>query len=441
MHSAWWPRASLRPFVRQSDLGRVETNRAHASRIVVRSRGRTRGLHVRRWSVPCGRRTSGAPDASEGTTASPHESTGPSDESSAGPATTGDATGIDDSGGAESSDGGRLEPDCDAGAPVDAPDETWTWIEIEGTSCAFSGTAGFAINPTARSTKLLVALEGGGACFSEGDCDASRLEGIDAFDLTSNLPELRLFDRDAASNPFADYSFVFVPYCTGDFHSGDHVTEWGASHVGFANMRAFLDRIVPTFCDAEHVVLTGFSAGGFGATFNYPQVHEAFGSTAVDLVDDSGPYMQPPWMSSAMQAMFDAGWGFRANMPADCTDCSVGWHALYPYIAGRWPMTACRSSAPATTIDPRALRPVHAALSLGFRGRDRCTGRRSIGAAAQRARLLHRGQRPRVPADDAPGRARRRRHEPRAVPARPNRRRPALDRRSPLTRRIGVVAS
>jgi hypothetical protein len=283
-----------------------------------------------------------------GTSSGTAEDDGPAGTTSSddAPATTdGGASTSDDaptSGADESTDDAGTtdtgaRPDCDAGPPVDAPPDEWTWVEVEGTSCALAGTAGFAINPTNASSNVLVALEGGGACFSQSDCESSRLNGIDAFDLLSNLPELRLFDRGIASNPFADYSFFFVPYCTGDFHSGDNVTDWGASHVGFANMRSFLDRIVPTFCDAEHVVLTGFSAGGFGATFNYAQVHEAFGSTAVDLVDDSGPYMAPPWMPSDMQADFDAAWGFRANMPADCTDCASRWDALYPYVAQRWP--------------------------------------------------------------------------------------------------------
>ncbi len=34
---------------------------------------------------------------------------------------------------------------------------------------------------------------------------------------------LWLFDRGDGDNPFADASYVFVPYCTGDLHAGSRV--------------------------------------------------------------------------------------------------------------------------------------------------------------------------------------------------------------------------
>src|ERR1700683_4943900 len=82
------------------------------------------------------------------------------------------------------------------------------------------------------------------------------------------------FDRTAAANPFKDYSYVYVPYCTGDNFAGANVVQYGgmtAMHVGFRNVSAFLSRIVPTFPAATHVVLAGSSAGGFGAIFNWGQ--------------------------------------------------------------------------------------------------------------------------------------------------------------------------
>lgn len=266
--------------------------------------------------------TSDPDSASIGTlTAASTETGTPVDTSSSDAGTTGDPIG----------------PDCTSGEPIDAAPETWTWIPFPDTHCALDGNAGIAINPAARGNKLLIALEGGGACFTESDCQSSRLNGIDDAAVLGMLAAPGPFDRSLASNPFAEYSYVFVPYCTGDFHSGDNVTDWGAQHVGYANMGAFLERVVPTFCDTEQVVLTGFSAGGFGASFNYTRVHEAFGSVAVDLIDDSGPYMTPAWMPSDVQALFDASWGFRANMPADCDGCATGWDALYTYAATRWP--------------------------------------------------------------------------------------------------------
>src|SRR5688572_24341365 len=98
-----------------------------------------------------------------------------------------------------------------------------------------------------------------------------------------------------------------------------------------------MERILPTFCDADRVLVTGTSAGGFGATFNYDFIHGLFGSIPVDLVDDSGPYMHPPWMPAGMQAAFDQEWGFVANVPPGCAACGSTWHELYVHAATAWP--------------------------------------------------------------------------------------------------------
>ena len=65
-----------------------------------------------------------------------------------------------------------------------------------------------------------------------------------------------MFNRGNARNPVKDWNFVYVPYCTGDVHLGtkdNGMVEGvdGAQHfVGRLNMKAFLNRIVPTFTDA-----------------------------------------------------------------------------------------------------------------------------------------------------------------------------------------------
>src|SRR5690606_5667790 len=101
------------------------------------------------------------------------------------------------------------------------------------------------------------------------------------------------FDVDADKNPVGDWSFVFVPYCTGDVHAGDRADQavpdvGGAQQfVGYRNVAAYLERIVPTWSGVGHVLVTGESAGGFGAAFNYDRIADAFPGTRVTLLDDS----------------------------------------------------------------------------------------------------------------------------------------------------------
>jgi hypothetical protein len=258
-----------------------------------------------------------------------------SQASTAGPGGTG-AGGDGGSGGTPSTGGSAGSP-CDVGEPVMAPEDTWTYVPVDGAVCATAGTtAGFFINPTSASKRLVIFFQGGGACFNQADCQASSLGGFDEMQQLNGLGQNPFFNRNLASNPFAQYSFVFFPYCTGDFHSGSTVASYGMQHQGHANVQLYMNRVLPTFCDAEYVLVTGTSAGGFGSTFNYDYIHGLFGSIPVDLVDDSGPYLNPPHMPTDMQTAIDGNWGFRANMPADCAACSTNWHELYVHAATKW---------------------------------------------------------------------------------------------------------
>lgn len=238
----------------------------------------------------------------------------------------------------------------DPGGPLSAPDETWTWFDVAGTQCANGTPTGLGVNLTTKSKKLLVYLEGGGACWDASSCGiplAANLDGYGPGKFASDIKgagNRGVFARGDAANPFKDYSYVIIPYCTGDVHAGHKDTTYKGSvglihHQGYANMTADLQRIVPTFKDAESVVLGGSSAGGYGALFNFVQVQEAFGKVHVDLVDDAGPPMRPPYMPLTLQQKWTDSWGLDTTLPADCTKCNAtdGFHNAVPYLSQKYP--------------------------------------------------------------------------------------------------------
>jgi hypothetical protein len=148
------------------------------------------------------------------------------------------------------------------------------------------------------------------------------------------------FDRGDADNPFRDFSFVFVPYCTGDVHAGNKVS-MGLSFVGQANLEADLARIVATFPTPEMVVLGGSSAGGFGAMFNFHLVEEAFRPAPAVLVDDSGPFL--PLTATPSLLILRELFGLEQTVAPGCTRCldmndtDGGLHQLIPYYAESLP--------------------------------------------------------------------------------------------------------
>jgi hypothetical protein len=242
-------------------------------------------------------------------------------------------------------------------APITVPSQKhWQWIGFANAFCGDGSTTGIGVNFNAQSSRVLIFLEPGGACWSESMCyveqtAANFTTGYHSANFLADSGASGMltqaggfFDRGDAANPFKDDNYVFVPYCTGDLHSGDNIYDYGgghkAHHVGYANMSAYLQRIVATFPAATRVTLAGSSAGGYGALVNLEQTQQAFGTTEVDLIDDSGTPMPPdiyPSTGALYKASFTA-WNLAATLPAGCTACAKqGLTALYAYYAATYP--------------------------------------------------------------------------------------------------------
>ena len=233
------------------------------------------------------------------------------------------------------------------GKPIDAPDEVWTWIPFDNAFCGDGSTTGIGVNLSKKSSRVLLYLEGGGACWSDLTCNTLKTASnfTTGFNETnfkntaSNSLSKSFFSRTAADNPFKDYSIVYVPYCTGDIHAGDNTVMYGgkaAKHSGYKNVSAYLERIVPTFPNADRVILSGASAGGFGAALNWWQTQEAFGSIRVDMLDDSGTPM-PPSIPIASEAEWRKQWNLAATFPPGCTECATRIDGILGFYAKIYP--------------------------------------------------------------------------------------------------------
>jgi hypothetical protein len=233
--------------------------------------------------------------------------------------------------------------DADAGgdastSPITgAPDDQWTWVDFPAAVCANGSSTGLAINPHAGATNLMIYFEGGGDCVDATTCwgpdaGATNLNGYtqSTFEglVTSNklVPTLL---RTVSGNPFATMNMVYVPYCTGDLHSGtvlSNLTDSDGGTIptyfyGALDMDAFLERLVPTFPSMTRIWVIGSSAGGFGTYLNFGRIATAFG-VGVDLIDDSGP----PIYENGSPTMDNAGlfgiWGTAAGLPTGCATCN-----------------------------------------------------------------------------------------------------------------------
>ena len=100
---------------------------------------------------------------------------------------------------------------------------------VPGGDCECADGSEFAFwERRADPTKVVFYLDGGGACFDATTCvftglSAGGEEATYDWSIYGEDPaqEGGIFDFDQADNPFADYSFIYVPLCTGDRHLGD----------------------------------------------------------------------------------------------------------------------------------------------------------------------------------------------------------------------------
>lgn len=235
-----------------------------------------------------------------------------------------------------------------AAEPIKTPLEQWTWVPFEDAFCANGTPTGIGANITDKSSKIFIYLMGGGACWDNLTCHVAKTAAnIDSgyaqeqFDKDAISLNGSLFDRGDAGNPLKDASYFFVPYCTGDVHAGDNPDAvYGGTptkHVGHRNMQAYLKRIVATFPNAERVILSGSSAGGFGAGFNWWAAQQAFGEVRVDLIDDSGPPLPAPYLSDSLEGQWRAAWNLNSTLPEACVECQDELSAIFGFYASALP--------------------------------------------------------------------------------------------------------
>lgn len=214
----------------------------------------------------------------------------------------------------------------EAAAPVSvaiAPEaEPWATIEPGGETLCATGTPFRFHVRSGDPERVMFFLNGGGACWSGDLCDLQTAPTpyTPFAEMDSNNPAMLegVFDEANPANPFAGWTQVFVPYCTGDSHlgGGDVTYTTGAGetvtvhHRGKANVQAALDWMYANRADARRIFVTGGSAGAIASPYyaalvadHYPQ------ADVVHLADGAGGYRSP-----AIAGVL-AAWGAFKGVP------------------------------------------------------------------------------------------------------------------------------
>jgi hypothetical protein len=209
---------------------------------------------------------------------------------------------------------------------------TFEKVEIPGTICGNNSQYKIWVNYSNKSDNLVVVLEPGGACWDYDSCTGAN--GIRGAANPDGLPddhwELAPFispflNRSDETNPSIDWNMVYVPYCTGDVHTGNVVATYTADngtdqvefhHEGHNDMEAVTSWIDSTFTHVPKMLVTGCSAGGVGALVNYQFLRKGVHAAKQGyLLDDSGPIFPSSGYSGPMHAKIRSAWNLDSLMP------------------------------------------------------------------------------------------------------------------------------
>jgi hypothetical protein len=206
----------------------------------------------------------------------------------------------------------RLDPANETFGPSGSGTSTvagWGKI-VPGGECACSDGSEFSflVHP-GDPAKVVVYLEGGGACFNAELCDPTN--GIYRVDAERPAPgPSGIFDFGDPRNPFADHTVIYVPYCTADTFLGSATTTYRGGltveHKGFVNGTAVLDHLTDMLPDATQVVVAGASAGAVAAPVYGALVADRLPAARVTvLADGSGGYPDLDRLNRVFVRMWD----------------------------------------------------------------------------------------------------------------------------------------
>lgn len=236
---------------------------------------------------------------------------------------------------AESTGGTTEEPPPDPPAAY----EEWLKVEVPGTVCGNGSQYKFFVNYKEGAKDLLIMLEPGGACWDYDGCSGKSDLGAAHPD---GIPDNLMNDAGQSANisplirrklegPTKDFNMVFLPYCTGDVHTGNNVIVYSDPkgeapdlefhHNGHNNVVAATAWMDHQFQDIDRLFVTGCSAGGAGSIINYYFFRSGLNAKRGYMLDDSGPIFPSTGYSKLLHTKIRESW----NVDSVLTELPEGY--------------------------------------------------------------------------------------------------------------------
>jgi hypothetical protein len=234
--------------------------------------------------------------------------------------------------------------------PITAPPGVWTWVPFPDSTCNDGSPLGIGINPSSTSSSnVVVYLNGGGACWDGFTCLVAMSATLGPYteaQMQHDAPGTGGVLSREPRNPYRDWNYVFIPYCTGDVHAGNNVVTYSFGtttsvfhHKGHANFLTFMERVGATFPSPDKVLIAGDSAGGAGAVVNYTTARRYWPSARMYLIDDSLLFFAANETPAQTMSSELANWGIQPLLREICGDdtCQADFSRIYTGLRRQFP--------------------------------------------------------------------------------------------------------
>lgn len=223
--------------------------------------------------------------------------------------------------------------------------------------CIDGSPATYYWSKGANATAFLFHHQGGGWCQTTEECSQrarTTLGSSTSYPATKDLRTVDAppttpggaagtnhFNRDPLQNPlFHDWNYVYMPYCDGNSFAGDAVASAGGKVLNFRGTKIRESVVAHLksnngFAAAEHVVVSGCSAGGAATFFHTDWFAEQAPGAKVRGMPDSGWFLNgdyardgKPDYGSRMENMHSMA-NTSSGLPTACTAAGLGYKCLF----------------------------------------------------------------------------------------------------------------
>jgi len=166
--------------------------------------------------------------------------------------------------------------------------------------CNDGTQATYYAQPGRHTGKVMIWLQGGGACWSKGNCRERCASSNPESELCTaqTVREITFPEDHIKANAYKDYWTVYVHYCSSDLWSGTRSASQATAGFNFHG-KNIVEAVVQDLIDnsnllaATKVVLTGCSAGAAGVTFNCDDVAARLPNADFRCVADAPDFFPP----------------------------------------------------------------------------------------------------------------------------------------------------